>query len=452
MNEPILLKIADFFAERAANGETVFLLSEFVSFAKKAEIITEQSDFDGMLRAIQSAQMASTYQGILRNGEKITLQPDFFFTRINGFRLNHVAECGRDLEAEENLRKQLAEKQGKAAYAGSQKSKPKSFTEVLSESDKLTGAVAGVYNGEKRREYPGHRNQENKCGTKPAPAETRRPRSRSKNLPELVITKGAIGKGTKGNNVGTGNRCGHDKDKPMAFKPLNKSGKNLPAPCFNAIKKLTKAYADIKKYMPLLNSAGYYQKSHTGKKGRKVEMDKKHQRRLRKLKKCGSHVQMRSERRESIFIVLSVMLSTLDLKTMRVGVPQADGTFKGISMETIAERGGISLGRAERAMTDLTRIGYVKVFALHEKVAELYKGLPAVRTLSIRLFQALKLDKMLSASRKGISQPGLKLKQYMEDLNELLLQEQKEFRTGREYKDKGLPLYELRKLKTALKV
>jgi hypothetical protein len=89
------------------------------------------------------------------------------------------------------------------------------------------------------------------------------------------------------------------------------------------------------------------------------------------------------------------MLSALDMKTMRVGTPQKDGTFRGMTMEMIAQRGGISLSRAERAMADLTRIGYVKVFQRHEKLKELYIGLPAVRTISIRLFRALGLEEML---------------------------------------------------------
>jgi hypothetical protein len=135
---------------------------------------------------------------------------------------------------------------------------------------------------------------------------------------------------------------------------------------------------------------------------------------------------------------------------MRVGTPQKDGTFRGMTMEMIAQRGGISLSRAERAMADLTRIGYVKVFQRHEKLKELYIGLPAVRTISIRLFRALGLEEMLEAARKGVSNVTTRLSMFLEDLNKFTLQEQADFINQRQYQDKGLPLYELRKTRERL--
>lgn len=431
--QAILVKIAEFFAPRAAAGETVFSLPDFV---KNSGAINSQNDFDAMLRAIDMAAFDMMYQGIdARNGDKITLSYDFFRIRIQGFKLDSTKELSAtDIE---QIHAKIEEKKKRIAWGKAQKS-PKR----LNADDVLARAVGGVYQDGERRHYPEQRYQGN-CSVK-SRAETRRPRTRPKNNPALIVTKGVLG---KGNNLRTGNRCGHEKDKPLEFKPFNKKG-NLPAPCFNAIKKLTKAYGDIKKYMPLLNSAGYYTKTYAGKKGRKVSENKKQS--LRKVKKSGSHVQMRSERREAIFIVLCVMLSALDMKTMRVGTPQQDGSFRGMTMETIAQRGGISLSRAERAMADLTRIGYVKVFQRHEKVKELYKGLPAVRTISIRLFGSLGLDEMLEATRKGVSKLATRMSMFLEDLTKFALQEQADFINERKYEDKGLPLYELRKVREML--
>jgi len=52
----------------------------------------------------------------------------------------------------------------------------------------------------------------------------------------------------------------------------------------------------------------------------------------------GSDRQQRSERREACVSVLGCLVHYLDLATLRVGIPQADQRFQGITMAFIAER------------------------------------------------------------------------------------------------------------------
>jgi hypothetical protein len=69
----------------------------------------------------------------------------------------------------------------------------------------------------------------------------------------------------------------------------------------------------------------------------------------------GKDSQQRSERREGCLI------HYLDLLTLRVGIPQDDGSFGGIGLEWIAELSGMGLRRVERATHDLVAAGIVVV-------------------------------------------------------------------------------------------
>jgi hypothetical protein len=101
----------------------------------------------------------------------------------------------------------------------------------------------------------------------------------------------------------------------------------------------------------------------------------------------GSSRQQRSERREACMAVLGCLLHYLDLTTLRVGIPQHDGAFKGISMPFIAEKSGMTLKRTERAVRDLVKSGLITVHPLCEKISDtVYKGYAAIRTVSRKLF------------------------------------------------------------------
>jgi len=60
----------------------------------------------------------------------------------------------------------------------------------------------------------------------------------------------------------------------------------------------------------------------------------------------------------------------LDLATLRVGIPQADQSFKGITMPFIAEKCSLTLRRTERAVADLVASGLLTVYPLCEKLAQ----------------------------------------------------------------------------------
>ncbi|MBE0469964.1 MAG: replication protein RepA [Methyloprofundus sp.] len=101
----------------------------------------------------------------------------------------------------------------------------------------------------------------------------------------------------------------------------------------------------------------------------------------------GSDRKQRSERREACISVLSCLVHYLDLATLRVGIPQADQSFKGITMNFIADKCSLTLRRTERAVADLVASGLLTIYPLCEKLKDAtYKGYAAIRTISIKLF------------------------------------------------------------------
>jgi hypothetical protein len=115
----------------------------------------------------------------------------------------------------------------------------------------------------------------------------------------------------------------------------------------------------------------------------------------------GSGRQQRSERRESCIAILSCILHYMDLITLRVGIPQADGSLQGLTMSYLAELSGLGERRAERAIHDLKAAGIITVHPICEKVSDtVYKGVAAVRTVSVKLFTVLGLDAWLNHERR----------------------------------------------------
>jgi hypothetical protein len=166
-----------------------------------------------------------------------------------------------------------------------------------------------------------------------------------------------------------GNNCGHDPDKPRWFEPPKQHTRP---------KIISKAIAEIRRYyrapvatIPSLNLAN------------------------------GSERQQRTERREACLAVLGCLLHYLDLVTLRVGIPQQDTSFQGISMPFIAEKSGLTLRRTERAAADLVRAGLITVHPLCEKITDIaYKGYAAIRTISAKLFALLGMGSRLRHERE----------------------------------------------------
>ncbi|MGZ8182296.1 MAG: replication protein RepA [Methylobacter sp.] len=166
-----------------------------------------------------------------------------------------------------------------------------------------------------------------------------------------------------------GNNCGHMPDQPRWF---------VPPPQHSRPKIIEKAIGEIRRYyrepaatIPSLNLAN------------------------------GSDRQQRSERREACLSVLGCLLHYLDLVTLRVGVPQNDTSFQGISMPFIAEKSGLTLKRTERAVRDLVKSGLITVHPLCEKISDtVYKGYAAIRTVSSKLFAVFGMSGRLRFERE----------------------------------------------------
>jgi DNA-binding Lrp family transcriptional regulator len=67
--------------------------------------------------------------------------------------------------------------------------------------------------------------------------------------------------------------------------------------------------------------------------------------------------QQRSERREAVVAVLTLLLAYTDIETLNVAVPGGGGGWLGLSVPWIAERTGLSRSRVKRALATLTRAG-----------------------------------------------------------------------------------------------
>lgn len=185
--------------------------------------------------------------------------------------------------------------------------------------------------------------------------------------------------------IATGNRCGHNSAAPRWFGP---PPAHAPRPAilrrFNQA--VRRYYPHPRATLPELNGAN------------------------------GSPRQQRSERREACLALLGALVHYLDLPTLRVGIPQSDGAMAGIPMHSttwpsgtrtigLAERAGLSLRRAERALRDLVRAGLAAVHPRCHKLDEVhYQGFAAIRTLTPRLFAAFGLDAWLAHERRKASE------------------------------------------------
>lgn len=170
-----------------------------------------------------------------------------------------------------------------------------------------------------------------------------------------------------------GNRCGHNPHIPRSFEPPE-SHKARPGILRKLIEKLAAYYDSPAKILPSLNLAN------------------------------GKESQQRSERREACLQLLSCLIHFLDLVTLRVGIPETSGSFRGLSLRYLAGLSGLGLRRAERACYDLVAAGILTVHPIAKKtgIGE-FKGLPAIRTICKALFRAFNLGYWLKRERDKAS-------------------------------------------------
>jgi hypothetical protein len=118
----------------------------------------------------------------------------------------------------------------------------------------------------------------------------------------------------------------------------------------------------------------------------------------------GGHRQKRSERREACGILLSCLIHRMDLVTLRVGIPDNEQRMQGYSAKVLSRMTGLGLRRVERAMKDLVAMGIVTVYARSQKQEDgSFKGIAAIRTISIRFFDLIGLGKKVRKERKKAS-------------------------------------------------
>jgi hypothetical protein len=156
----------------------------------------------------------------------------------------------------------------------------------------------------------------------------------------------------------SGNKCGHNPKAPRRFQPPQH---HAPHPKLLEVSIiLVFVYTSNPDLFPGLNAAN------------------------------GSTRQQRSERREACVLMLCCILHYTDIATLLVGIPQHNGSMKGLTMDYLAELTGLSLRRAERAMHDLKQAGFIKVFSICEKITDtVYKGVAAIRSVNKALFTVL---------------------------------------------------------------
>ena len=127
------------------------------------------------------------------------------------------------------------------------------------------------------------------------------------------------------NRINTGgNFCGHNPLKPLftLAKPARKGKGGIPRVLTLCAERLTNYYNKPRKIIPSLDLAN------------------------------GSQRQQRSERRESCIRLMSALLKRVDLASLRVGIPTANG-FMSYTVDYVTIDTGMNQKRVERALSDL---------------------------------------------------------------------------------------------------
>jgi len=119
----------------------------------------------------------------------------------------------------------------------------------------------------------------------------------------------------------------------------------------------------------------------------------------------------RSERIEAMVLIGKALVRNMDILTMRCGRLRDDGSYAGISMETIAGWAQIETQRAYRACWDLRDAGWISIAQPIEKTHQGpcgpglcprkgHKGRAAIRNLKPKLFERLRLRGRLKDERR----------------------------------------------------
>ena len=156
--------------------------------------------------------------------------------------------------------------------------------------------------------------------------------------------------------LGPGNRCGHVPSAPRFDRVSLPEGANHARPelILKAIDKLQEYYGSPReeRWDPLSQGERHrrLERAIEAAGGPDTEAGRPLAARLNRWR------QQRSERREAVVAVLTLLLAYTDIETLNVAVP-GGGSWLGLSVPWIAERTGLSRSRVKRALATLTRAG-----------------------------------------------------------------------------------------------
>jgi hypothetical protein len=122
--------------------------------------------------------------------------------------------------------------------------------------------------------------------------------------------------------------------------------------------------------------------------------------------KRSSDRQRRSESREAVVNLLSVMIMYMDLSSFRIGLPLPTGGFFSYSLEWLAGKAKLSLDRAKNALSDLNDSMIISSTQRRELINEErkeYKAYNATRIFDIEFFRMLEIDEQKLGKARKIS-------------------------------------------------
>lgn len=136
--------------------------------------------------------------------------------------------------------------------------------------------------------------------------------------------------------------------------------------------------------------------------------------------------QQRSESREAVASIAQVLLHYTELASLRVGVPHVTNGFRSLTIEFLAEKAGLGLKRALRAIELLKRAGYLKMterFDVKDGASgeePKFIGLAAVKCLTLGFFKSCGINlQWLSAQRRlARKRINRRLNQHVQELQE----------------------------------
>lgn len=132
-----------------------------------------------------------------------------------------------------------------------------------------------------------------------------------------------------------------------------------------------------------------------------------------RMQRCSLR-QQRTESREALASISQVLLHYTELASLRVGIPHASEGFRSLTIAFLADRAGIGLKRAQRAIKLLVRAGYLKMIerfdVKDDKGKERFVGLAAVKSLTPSFFKACGINLQALSAQRGLARKRLNKK------------------------------------------